>query len=619
MASCRGRQKRTVPSHRPAVGRFAFRAFVIGLLVVLTGFALTDDLRAQDSGWVNVMDGPGDSRGSSGSAPAYNDGGWNDVIGSTPQPLPEPIAAPRPAPPEPAAEPQARPEPASEPMAKPSPEVSSPSEDPTTPEETAPAKPAPAETAENTGDNPPPAPAPPSQSLALELVDNLLNANLPAEMPPALYINNMTTVQYGGAVSMAMEGMRIFYGDMDEKQEQEFEARWQPLFEYPSQEIVSYLNQLNPLLVQFLALKAALNDCLEDFNATQLEVMASASVGDADNISAAMENAALYSLVAKLLNLRLQKVGEEITALGDPPNAVALRRRAREIHEQAQQEFFQPPVLEISPARLKAVLGKEYVFTVKVKDYERYKPDKLSIKWSFENFGPGWGKPEKGIYTVKHTFRDNKAASHQFTVQLQLYPGPKILATGVADIQMINDPGCWTLVKCESRQDQDKNLEFRTDQESRIIESAFRPESFSTGPKLESLDDPFRYQHSWHAPPQRLFPGARVELPLSVKRLHKYDKINISTEEYSKLSEAERTRHLTLKENALQPADTVAMWLLAKESDELIHYASSGGGARLAAGESEAKAEKLSFPDSGLRLPESILQRQISVAGNQGQ
>ncbi|NPA25068.1 MAG: hypothetical protein GXO34_04490 [Deltaproteobacteria bacterium] len=167
----------------------------------------------------------------------------------------------------------------------------------------------------------------------------MLAHNQPAEIPPTLYINNMTKVQYAGAVSMAMEGMRLFCGDMDEDQEGLFEARWRPLFRYPSQEIVFYLNQLNPLLLQFLTLRSALNDCIEDFNATQLAVMSCTEIGDAEGVSEAMEDAVIYALAAKELNARLQLVGEKIIDLGEPPDAAGIMKKARQQYEAALKEF----------------------------------------------------------------------------------------------------------------------------------------------------------------------------------------------------------------------------------------------------------------------------------------
>lgn len=351
-----------------------------------------------------------------------------------------------------------------------------------------------------------------NQTGSLALIDTLLAANQPSEMPPTLYINNMTKVQYAGAVSMAMEGMRLFYGDMDKDQEGLFKARWLPLFRYPSQEIVFYVNQLNPLLLEFLATRAALNDCIEDFNATQLTVMSCTVIGDAEGVSEAMESAAIYALANKGLNARLQLVGKKIIDLGAPPNAAGLMKKARREHEDAFKEFSRKPVISIFPSELKAVPGREYTFRIEIADYEKYKrKDKLHIRCT----GKAQGKIKNGILIVKKTFHKKIGTSEKFTVQLNQYPGPKILGSVTANITMVKNPGCWTLVDCHTYESKQGDfLSCKIDQQKCRIESSFIPPSF-TGKNFH-----FGYLNSWETPPLRLSPEAEIEVPVSLTRLH---------------------------------------------------------------------------------------------------
>ncbi len=361
------------------------------------------------------------------------------------------------------------------------------------------------------------------QPEALELIDTLLAANTPAEMPPTLYINNMTKVQYAGAVSMAMEGMRLFYGEMDKEQEGLFESRWLPLFRYPSQEIVFYVNQLNPLLVKFLALRAALNDCLEDFNATQLAVMSCTEIGDAFGVSQAMDSAVIYALVGKVLNARLQLVGKEIIALGEPPNAAGLMKKARQKHENAFKEF---SLISITPSNLKAVPGREYTFRIEIADYDNYKrKDKLSLSCQ------GRGKIENGVLIIKKTFHKKIGASEKFTVQLHQYPGPKILATVTAEITMVKNPGCWTLVDCHTYETGKESflLTYTIDKEKCRIESSLTPPSFS-GKNFH-----FGYLNNWKAPLQRLFPKTKMQIPVNITRLRPLTCEEFSEENFRKL------------------------------------------------------------------------------------
>ncbi len=349
-----------------------------------------------------------------------------------------------------------------------------------------------------------------NQPAALALIDTLLTANQPADIPPTLYINNMTKIQYAGAVSMAMEGMRLFYGDMDEKQEALFESRWLPLFRYPSQEIIYYVNQLNPLLLQFLTLRAALNDCIEDFNATQLAVMSCTGIGDAEGVSEAMDSAAIYALAGNGLNARLQLVGKEIIDLGEPPNAAGLMKKARQKHEDAFKEFSQRPIISIFPAKLKAVPGREYTFKIEIADYEKYqRKDKLHLTCE------GREKIKNGILIVKKSFHKKIGSTEKFTVQLHQYPGPKILASVTAEITMVKNPGCWTLVECHTYGTAKQAfLTYNVNQQECRIESSCTPPSF-TGKSFK-----FGYLNSWQAPPQRLSPKTELQIPINFTRLH---------------------------------------------------------------------------------------------------
>ena len=345
---------------------------------------------------------------------------------------------------------------------------------------------------------------------ALALIDTLLTDNQPAEIPPTLYINNMTKVQYAGAVSMAMEGMRLFHGDMDEDQELLFKSRWLPLFRYPSQEIVFYVNQLNPLLLQFLTLRSALNDCIEDFNATQLAVMSCTEIGDAEGVSEAMDDAAVYALAGTELNARLQLVGKKIIDLGGPPNAAGLMKKARQLHEAAFQEFSPKPVISIIPARLKAVPEREYTFRIEIADYDKYRrKDKLHLSCE------GREKIKNGVLIIKKTFHRKIGSTEKFTVQLHQYPGPKILASVTAEITMVKNPGCWTLVETHTFKKR-----YGSYLSMAVNEREGRIEQICTPPSYTNKSFKFGYLYNWHLPPQRLAPGTTLQLPVTITRLH---------------------------------------------------------------------------------------------------
>ena len=76
-----------------------------------------------------------------------------------------------------------------------------------------------------------------------------LSEGFETEIPSALPdYQQLSMFSYNSAVSVAFEGMKLIYGVMPQEEYQKFESIWQPLFDFPSQEIIDYLNALNPLI-----------------------------------------------------------------------------------------------------------------------------------------------------------------------------------------------------------------------------------------------------------------------------------------------------------------------------------------------------------------------------------
>jgi len=359
--------------------------------------------------------------------------------------------------------------------------------------------------------------------LALKLIDTLLASNQPARMPPTLFINNMTSVQYAGAVSMALEGMRLFYGDMDEEQQARLESHWRPAFRFPCRQVIDYLNRLNPLLVEFLALRAAISDTIEDFNATQLMVMGATALGDAAGVAAAMDDAAIYALVNRELNLRLQETGKKIRDLGEPPDAGALRKKARQRHEKVFAGL-SGSLMTVTPSPLKAIPGVKCRLAVKVREKPLRRFKNLSLKYFVDQEAPAWASVKNGQAEIALTFRASTShplplGSHKkLTLLLQGYPGPKTLAKTVVDVEIIENPGCWVLTDmrvCCRKAGQFGNV--NTDLKKGRFESWLYPPSHS-GRILK-----FGYRSSWPQLPRRLRPGRLLQLPVTITRLHHCD------------------------------------------------------------------------------------------------
>lgn len=145
----------------------------------------------------------------------------------------------------------------------------------------------------------------------------------------------MTNAQYAGAVSAAMEGMRLICGEMTPEEETNFSKIWLPLFKYPCREVVDYLNQLNPLIQKFIAIREVLNEEMEAYNAGVLQIKALVAGEDDDQLPEAVADLEITTSAILTLQKQMQEVADEISRLGNPPNAEALAEKQRKTHRKA--------------------------------------------------------------------------------------------------------------------------------------------------------------------------------------------------------------------------------------------------------------------------------------------
>ncbi|TVQ71419.1 MAG: hypothetical protein EA373_04535 [Oceanospirillales bacterium] len=140
---------------------------------------------------------------------------------------------------------------------------------------------------------------------------------------PALVIPNLHQVSgpgYNSAVSIAFEGMRLVYGPMSDDQSRGFEAAWTPLFDYPTQEIIDYLNQLNPLISQFLSSRESYIRTLNDLQLILMDAAMAIEADDRFAWEAAMAQATLNASALNALESSMFSLAGRIEALGNPPD-----------------------------------------------------------------------------------------------------------------------------------------------------------------------------------------------------------------------------------------------------------------------------------------------------------
>ncbi len=159
-----------------------------------------------------------------------------------------------------------------------------------------------------------------------------------ATVAPFLDFNKMSTVQYNGAVSIAMEGMRLLYGEMSAEDEQKFQAAWGPLFDYPTPAMVDYLNKLNPLLGQFLAGREAFMRTAAAVNAAMYDAALGVAADTRDAYIDALARADRQGQVLHSLEAGLIHVAAQIQRLGNPPNPLAAKCEAQRRHQRTVQK-----------------------------------------------------------------------------------------------------------------------------------------------------------------------------------------------------------------------------------------------------------------------------------------
>ncbi len=218
-----------------------------------------------------------------------------------------------------------------------------------------------------------------------------------ATVAPFLDFNKMSAVQYNGAVSVAMEGMRLLYGEMSAADEQKFQAAWAPLFDYPTPAAVDYLNKLNPLLGQFLAGREAFTRTAAAVNAAMYDAALGVAANTRDAYIDALARADRQGQVLRSLEAGLTQVAARIQELGNPPNPLAAKCAAQERYRRSLPAT--PSVLD--GEWLTESGGRMYFKTIK-----RY-PDGMLLLYTY-SFAFAEKLEKSGVQTSKPGFENTK-------------------------------------------------------------------------------------------------------------------------------------------------------------------------------------------------------------------
>ena len=160
---------------------------------------------------------------------------------------------------------------------------------------------------------------------------------VPAVPESGLDINDLTPAHYLAAVTAAKEAMRLVYGEMTDEEEKVLDAKWAPFFDYPCQEVIEYLNKLNPLLLEFLDVRAGYVEATRSYDEAQIELSQALAAESRDDAVEAMEILRAQAKMVNSLAAGMSAVSDKIEGLGELPNPLAYKGRARKLHDDAMK------------------------------------------------------------------------------------------------------------------------------------------------------------------------------------------------------------------------------------------------------------------------------------------
>jgi len=180
-------------------------------------------------------------------------------------------------------------------------------------------------------------PALPEEPVTQETGIPDLQGVVPFALQEPLDIHTLSAAQYQGAVSAAMETFRQTMGEMSPEEEKSFSEKWGAYFDYPTTESVAYFNKLNPLLAEFLTLRAAIATAAVEFDGAWEEAVIAAGYESENGIREGLAIAEVQKNQLMTLQARLAQVVKEITAIGNPPDVQEAKKKARKKHQETMK------------------------------------------------------------------------------------------------------------------------------------------------------------------------------------------------------------------------------------------------------------------------------------------
>ncbi|MDP3313758.1 LCCL domain-containing protein [Lutibacter sp.] len=178
-----------------------------------------------------------------------------------------------------------------------------------------------------------------SQTKKPTTVTQTINLEAMTDIPPSkplpfLDITTLSKTEWDGAVSAAMEGMRLVYGPMTDVDNKQFEKSWAPLRQTPFKEAVDYLNKFNPLLGEFLTYRTSITQTSILMEQAVQNAGYAAEYDDPQSSLAYFDLAKKYQILLISRQKRLQQITKDLIALGNPPDGAQMMAEQQRKYKQ---------------------------------------------------------------------------------------------------------------------------------------------------------------------------------------------------------------------------------------------------------------------------------------------
>ena len=163
-----------------------------------------------------------------------------------------------------------------------------------------------------------------------------LPAPVPTRPVEPLDLRDITREEYAGIVSQAKETVAELLGPMSPAQAEAYSQSWQPMFTYPAAACIDYLEKIIPLAERALMLRIALLEAAQ----TTSELWDRAALAEYHDPEAArdlMMQVRTRTAGVASLKAAMDQLVAQLTALGGPPDPLALQAQAQARHRKAMR------------------------------------------------------------------------------------------------------------------------------------------------------------------------------------------------------------------------------------------------------------------------------------------